>query len=39
MVGRIVFWVVVAWLVIWGVSHQAEVTGWIHSFVSSAQRG
>jgi hypothetical protein len=38
MLGRIVFWLVVAWLVIWAINHQAEVTGWIHAFTSSAQR-
>jgi hypothetical protein len=38
MIGRIVFWLVVVWIVVWAIHHQPEVTGWINSFLGSAQR-
>jgi hypothetical protein len=35
--GRIIMWLVVAWIVIWALNHGMEVSNFVHSFVNSAK--
>jgi hypothetical protein len=35
--GRIIFYVVVAWIILWALNHGAEVASFFHSFVNSTK--
>jgi hypothetical protein len=37
VIRTIVTWVVIAWLILFAISHQAEISGWVSAFVHSAQ--
>lgn len=37
MIGRIVFWIVVAWIVLWGLHHIPEVQNVLNQFISSTR--